>query len=52
MLSVPVKSFETTVIRKVFNEFSNFNDEYNQSSKSNHPSNKVEFNKLISKTDR
>jgi hypothetical protein len=48
MLSVPVKSLEIIDIRKVFNEFSNFNDEYNQFSKNNHPSNSLRF---ISKTN-
>jgi superfamily I DNA and/or RNA helicase len=48
ILSVPVKSLKTIDIRKVFNEFSNFKDEYNQFSKNNHPSNSLRF---ISKTN-
>jgi len=48
MPPVPVKLLKTIDIRKVFNEFSDFNDEYNQFSKNKHPNNSLHF---ISKTN-
>jgi len=47
---VPIKSLDRIDIRKIFNEFNDFNDEYNQNqfSKNNNPSNSLRF---ISKTN-
>jgi len=47
-LPVPVKSLDKIDIRKIFNEFNNFSDEYNQFSNNNNPSNSLCF---ISKTN-